>query len=183
MYRLPNIGKPRTAGPGKSHRPQSGPKKGKPAGQPAKGAVDNHRPQDSGGQWQCKTETLLQSEQRFVHCRRFHFPGKSAPPVHRKYTCQLEGFAVVSELPIKAADAGHPLWVEQARRRARNSPAQFNSYIAVNGESSHRKRTTCEKHTSHRIDPYQWTKLYLRLLCTLRRKYFQREIEFLSQGI
>ena len=28
MYRLPYIGKPRTAGPGKNHRHQSGPKKG-----------------------------------------------------------------------------------------------------------------------------------------------------------
>jgi hypothetical protein len=29
MYRLPYIGKPRTAGPGKNHRHQSGPKEGK----------------------------------------------------------------------------------------------------------------------------------------------------------
>jgi len=68
MYRLPFIGKPRTAGPGKSHRQSSGPKKGKPAGKPAEGAADNRRPLHSGGQWQCKTETLLHLEQRFVHC-------------------------------------------------------------------------------------------------------------------
>jgi hypothetical protein len=32
MYRLPNIGKPRTAGSGKSHRQRADPTKGKPAG-------------------------------------------------------------------------------------------------------------------------------------------------------
>jgi hypothetical protein len=68
MYRLPYIGKPRTAGSGKSHRQSSGPEKGKPAGQPAEGAADNRRPLHSGGQWQCKTKTLLHLEQRFVHC-------------------------------------------------------------------------------------------------------------------
>jgi hypothetical protein len=32
MYRLPNIGKPRTTGSGKSHRQRADPTKGKPAG-------------------------------------------------------------------------------------------------------------------------------------------------------
>ena len=67
---------------------------------------------------------------------------KIAPRVHRKYTCQVAGFAVVSELPIKAADAGHPGMGRASSPPSKEIAGQFNSYIAVYGESSHRKRTT-----------------------------------------
>ena len=67
---------------------------------------------------------------------------KSGARVHRKYTCQLAGFAVVSELPIKAADAGHPGMGRASSPPSKEIAGQFNSYIAVHGESSHRKRTT-----------------------------------------
>jgi hypothetical protein len=57
--------------------------------------------------------------------------GHSIP---RKSTCQLAGFAVVSELPIKAADAGHPDMGRASSPPSKEIAGQFNSYLVARGE-------------------------------------------------
>jgi len=44
-----------------------------------------------------------------------------------KYTCQPEDLAVVSELPIKAADAGHPDMGRASSSPSKEIAGQFNS--------------------------------------------------------
>ena len=44
-----------------------------------------------------------------------------------KYTCQPEDLAVVSELPIKAADAGHPDMGRASSPPSKEIAGQFNS--------------------------------------------------------
>ena len=115
MYRLPLNGTPRTAGSGKSNRQERTRKKGGSAGRLAKGAADNRRPTTREASGKCRNERLLQLEQP-LHFACYLVFGPGTQPeckrersfVPQKYTCQPEGFAVVSELPIKAADAGHP---------------------------------------------------------------------------
>jgi len=65
--------------PARATAKRADPKKGRPAGQPAEGAANNSRPQDPGGQWQCKTETLLYLEQRFALCGHYLFLQSSLP--------------------------------------------------------------------------------------------------------